>query len=322
MPDAVAVVCGDERVSYGELDGAGGPAGGVPGAGGGGAGVGGGVVPGRGAPELVAAVLAVWQAGAAYLPVDPGYPAERIAFMLADARRGGWWSGDRAGAGRAAGRAGAGRWCWMTRGSAAAVAAAPGRAGGGRCWPGQAGVRDLHLGVDRGAEGRGGDARRAGEPAWRGAGAVLRAGPGRRVLQFASFGFRRVGAGSVAVPLAAGAALVVAPAGSGCRAGAGGAGGRGSGSTMVTWCRRRCWRRAGRRAGLAPAVRRLVVGGEALPARAGAGAGGRPGRRLVNAYGPTETTVMRDDPWCAAGGGGRAGADRPAGGQYPGVRAG
>ncbi|WP_158605544.1 non-ribosomal peptide synthetase [Amycolatopsis panacis] len=35
--------------------------------------------------ELVAAVLAVFKVGAAYLPVDPAYPAERIATMLADA---------------------------------------------------------------------------------------------------------------------------------------------------------------------------------------------------------------------------------------------
>ncbi|WP_280365356.1 non-ribosomal peptide synthetase [Nocardia wallacei] len=35
-------------------------------------------------PELVVAVLAVLTAGAAYVPVDPGYPAERIAHLLSD----------------------------------------------------------------------------------------------------------------------------------------------------------------------------------------------------------------------------------------------
>ena len=42
------------------------------------------VLMGR-SPLLLVAMLAVWRAGAAYLPVDPGYPAERKAFMLADA---------------------------------------------------------------------------------------------------------------------------------------------------------------------------------------------------------------------------------------------
>ncbi|WP_081872873.1 non-ribosomal peptide synthetase [Nocardia otitidiscaviarum] len=37
-------------------------------------------------PELVVALLAVIKAGGGYLPVDPGYPADRIAYMLSDAR--------------------------------------------------------------------------------------------------------------------------------------------------------------------------------------------------------------------------------------------
>ncbi|MEV0570884.1 amino acid adenylation domain-containing protein, partial [Dactylosporangium sp. NPDC050588] len=36
--------------------------------------------------DLVVALLGVLKAGAGYLPIDPAYPAERVAFMLADAR--------------------------------------------------------------------------------------------------------------------------------------------------------------------------------------------------------------------------------------------
>ncbi|MFI7011779.1 amino acid adenylation domain-containing protein [Streptomyces sp. NPDC050145] len=36
--------------------------------------------------DLITALLAVWKSGAAYLPMDPDYPADRIAHMCADAR--------------------------------------------------------------------------------------------------------------------------------------------------------------------------------------------------------------------------------------------
>ncbi|HEU4557299.1 MAG TPA: non-ribosomal peptide synthase/polyketide synthase, partial [Longimicrobium sp.] len=82
-PDAVAVVCGGEALTYRELDarasrlarhlvraGAG-PETRV------------GIHLERSA-EMVVALLAVLKAGAAYLPLDPAYPSGRLEFMLAD----------------------------------------------------------------------------------------------------------------------------------------------------------------------------------------------------------------------------------------------
>ncbi|WP_158641357.1 non-ribosomal peptide synthetase [Amycolatopsis eburnea] len=83
-PDAAAVALGGETLSYAELDeranrwarflsGRGiGPESIVA------------VVLPR-SLELVPVLLGIWKAGGAYLPIDAGYPAERIGFVLADA---------------------------------------------------------------------------------------------------------------------------------------------------------------------------------------------------------------------------------------------
>ena len=84
-PDAVAVTCGGVSLSYGGLEeranrlaqylrGVG---------------VGAETVVGLCLPPgvgMVVVMLAVWKAGGAWLPLDPGYPAGRLAFMLADSR--------------------------------------------------------------------------------------------------------------------------------------------------------------------------------------------------------------------------------------------
>ncbi|WP_018352467.1 non-ribosomal peptide synthetase [Longispora albida] len=84
-PDAIALTCGDTGMTYGELNAA--------------AnrlahhliarGAGPGELVGIRFPrchEAVVALLGVLKAGAAYLPIDPSYPADRIDYMLADAQ--------------------------------------------------------------------------------------------------------------------------------------------------------------------------------------------------------------------------------------------
>ncbi|WP_239166995.1 non-ribosomal peptide synthetase [Actinoplanes italicus] len=82
-PDAVAVICGDERVTYAELDTAAnrvahrlrrhgiGPDSVV------------GFRLDRGIGVIVA-ILGIWKAGGAYLPLDPAYPEQRLRHMVAD----------------------------------------------------------------------------------------------------------------------------------------------------------------------------------------------------------------------------------------------
>ncbi|MGY4929474.1 amino acid adenylation domain-containing protein, partial [Streptomyces sp. 900105755] len=86
-PDAVAVTCGDERISYAALAARAARVADLLA----GAGMGGGALVGLCLPrgtEMVAAVLGTWLAGAAYVPLDPEYPADRLAFMIADSRAG------------------------------------------------------------------------------------------------------------------------------------------------------------------------------------------------------------------------------------------
>jgi amino acid adenylation domain-containing protein len=83
-PDAVAVVCGRECLSYAELARrAGRLAAGLRRLG-----VGPEVLVGvfvERSPELAVALLGVLEAGGAYVPLDPSYPADRLRFMAGDA---------------------------------------------------------------------------------------------------------------------------------------------------------------------------------------------------------------------------------------------
>jgi amino acid adenylation domain-containing protein len=83
-PDAVAVVLGDTRTTYGELAHRSGELAARLAARGVGPETPVALLAER-SPELVAAMLAVLRSGAAYLPIDPSTPDQRIARILADA---------------------------------------------------------------------------------------------------------------------------------------------------------------------------------------------------------------------------------------------
>ena len=107
VPDAVAVAAGTPVCRYGELVARAGRLARLLRAAGAGPEQVVGLCLDRG-PEMVAAILGVWLAGAAYLPLDPGYPAGRLA-VHAGRQRGRAAGHPRPGGRAAAGRAGAWR---------------------------------------------------------------------------------------------------------------------------------------------------------------------------------------------------------------------
>ena len=303
-PDAVAVISEDAHLSYEELDARAGRLARLLAA----AGAGPETVVGLACSgaRMITAITGAWRAGAAYLPLDPAYPGARLAFLLADSGAGVLVTGPGLDAGLDGLEAGQ-RTCRTARraGAAAAIRAAAGRAGG---------VRDLHVGIDRAAEGRGGQPRRAGEP---GGGA----GPGAG---------RRAGGAGAAVRL-----VQLRCLGAGCGGGAGGGGDAGGGHCRAAAEPGRLAalvRGAGVRAAsvvpsllgvLDPAdlagVEKLVVGAELMTAAlAGAVQPGGAGQRVRSdrGHGDASRPAVSDRRRR------RPGADGPPGGQHPGVRAG
>ncbi|KJS57809.1 non-ribosomal peptide synthetase, partial [Streptomyces rubellomurinus] len=232
--------------------------------------------------DVVVAVLAVWKAGGAYLPVDPAYPAERISYMLEDARPRLVLTrsdvADRVPAGRPV----------VVLDDPAVIAAVEAQSAAELVSPARL-SNPAYLIYTSGSTGRpkGVVVSHTGVASML-AGQVdrLEAGPGKRVLQFASPSFDAA-FWELSLGLFSGAALVVAPADKLLPGEELAQALTGFGVTHVL---------------LPPVVLAamepaedllpggwLVSGGEALSGEAA----GRwaTGRHLVNAYGPTEATV-------------------------------
>ena len=288
VPDAVAVVCGGVHLTYAGLDAASSRLARLLIAGGAGPECVVAVVMGRSA-GLVTALLGVVKSGAAYLPVDPGNPAERVGFMLADTGPVCVLADAGSAAGVLSGVTGVPVVVPEDPATAVVLAGLPGgpvsdEERRGRLAAGHP-VYVIYTsgstGVPKGvAVTHGGIAGFALSEVERFAGA-----PGCRVLQFAAAGFD-ASVLELCLAIAAGGVLVLPPAGpvagdqlAGVIAGQRVSHALISPSALATIA-----------PGQVPGLGVLVVGGEACgPELAARWA---PGRVMVNAYGPTEVTVM------------------------------
>ena len=280
IPDAVAVVCGGAALSYGELDARAGRLGRYLRQAGAGPESVVGLCLQRG-PQMVTAIVAVWRAGAAYLPLDPGYPPARLAAMLAGSR-----AGLLAGTGEALGEVPAGRVRVIElddRAVAAQIAQlAPEPVvpvpGGGLAY---VIFTSGSTGAPKGVQAsHGGLGNLAAAQIDRFAVAA-----GDRVLAFAAAGFD-ASVSELVMALGAGAVLVVPRAG---RLLAGGELAGLAARQGVTHLTVPPAVLAGLEPGALGTVATLVAAGEALDGELAAR--WQTGRRLINAYGPTEATV-------------------------------
>ncbi|MEU1215511.1 amino acid adenylation domain-containing protein, partial [Streptomyces sp. NPDC005790] len=228
---------------------------------------------------LMTAVLAVWKAGAAFLPVDPDYPPDRVEFMLADARPALLLTEPSVDL-SAVELAGLPRMTLRSDDTGPAPTAAP--------FPSADPAHPAYVIYTSGSTGRpkGVVVTHAGIADLVATQRIrLTAGPGARVLQFASPSFDAA-FWETAMGLFSGAALVVEPAD---RLTPGPA-------LAATLARHRVTHLTVPPSALSamtgldlPTVTTLVVAGEAVTEQlVGDWA---PGRTMVNAYGPTETTV-------------------------------
>ncbi|MGW6642429.1 amino acid adenylation domain-containing protein, partial [Streptomyces iakyrus] len=280
-PDAVAVVCGEDALDYAELMGRAGRLAHYLRS----VGVGSESVVALCLPrgiDMVVAVLAVWQAGGAYLPLDPEYPAERLGFMLRDSR-----ATVLVGTEELVDELPVGRLRTVLVDDLvvrAALAELPAKAPEGRV----SGDALAYVIYTSGSTGRPKGVQVAHRGVVNLALAQARAfgvGEGDGVLQFAPFGFDAA-VSEVAVTLAAGGRLVVATAEE-----------RGEPQALAGLVREKDVRVAtlppSLLAVLEPAdlagLRTLVTAGERL--EEAAAARWRGAYRLLNAYGPTEATV-------------------------------